>query len=600
MGEAGYWAIELPSGSTIRPSALRVSCGDRRRSRHSEVINVTKTKFIFVTGGVLSSLGKGLSAASIGALMESRGLSVSNLKMDPYINVDPGTMSPYQHGEVYVTDDGAETDLDLGHYERFTGQITGQRHNFTTGKVYDSVIRKERRGEYLGRTVQVIPHITNEIKNRILRVPDKKTDILIIEVGGTVGDIESLPFLEAIRQLKFDLGAQNCLFAHVTLVPFLKTADELKTKPTQHSVKELRSIGIQPDILLCRSAKVLSAEIKAKIALFCNVAPEHVISAADVDCIYQLPLAFHDEGLDELICNKLNIWARHPDLSVWADVVRRFKSTDKSCTVGIVGKYVHLIESYKSLNEALVHGGMTQRAKVDIQYISSDALEAGELGQLEGVDAILVPGGFGERGTEGKIAAARYAREHGIPYLGICLGMQLAVVEFARAVAGLNGANSREFDTQTAHPVIDLMEAQKEITMKGGTMRLGAYPCRIKGGSLARRIYGTEEISERHRHRYEVNSAYLPKLAEFGMTASGTSPDGVLCEMVELKDHPWFLGCQFHPEYKSRPTRSHPIFVSFVEAAIVQRRRRTVSEEEDVELASSILQAPPGGVSPES
>ena len=561
---------------------------------------MTKTKYIFVTGGVLSSLGKGLSAASIGALMESRGLTVSNLKMDPYINVDPGTMSPYQHGEVYVTDDGAETDLDLGHYERFTNQVTGQRHNFTTGKVYDSVIRKERRGEYLGRTVQVIPHITNEIKNRILRVPEDKTDILIIEVGGTVGDIESLPFLEAIRQLKFDLGEGNCLFAHVTLVPFLKTANELKTKPTQHSVKELRSIGIQPDILLCRSAKTLSPEIKAKIALFCNVAPEFVISAADVDCIYRLPLAFHDEGLDELICNKLNIWARHPDLSVWADVVRRFRNTDKTCTVGIVGKYVHLIESYKSLNEALVHGGMTQRAKVDIQYISSDALEAGKLGQLEGVDAILVPGGFGERGTEGKIAAARYAREQSVPYLGICLGMQLAVVEFARAVAGLDGANSREFDTQTPHPVIDLMEAQKEITMKGGTMRLGAYPCRIKAGSLARRIYGTEEISERHRHRYEVNSAYLERLAEHGMNASGTSPDGVLCEMVEMTSHPWFLGCQFHPEYKSRPTRPHPIFVSFVEAAIEQRRRRSISDEEDAELASSILQAPPGGVSPES
>ncbi len=561
---------------------------------------MTKTKYIFVTGGVLSSLGKGLSAASIGALMESRGLTVSNLKMDPYINVDPGTMSPYQHGEVYVTDDGAETDLDLGHYERFTRQVTSQRCNFTTGKVYDAVIRKERRGEYLGRTVQVIPHITNEIKNRILRVPDDKTDILIIEVGGTVGDIESLPFLEAIRQLKYDLGEGNCLFLHVTLVPFLKTADELKTKPTQHSVKELRSIGIQPDLLLCRSEKALLPEIKAKIALFCNVAKECVISAADVDCIYRLPLAFHDEGLDELICNKLNIWARHPDLSVWSDVVKRFKNTDKTCTVGIVGKYVHLIESYKSLNEALVHGGMTQRAKVDIQYISSDALEAGDLAQLDGIDAILVPGGFGERGTEGKIAAARYAREHRIPYLGICLGMQLAVVEFARAVAGLEGANSREFDTQTPHPVIDLMEAQKEITMKGGTMRLGAYPCRIRSGSLARRIYGTEEISERHRHRYEVNSAYLEKLAEHGLIASGTSPDGVLCEMVEIQGHPWFLGCQFHPEYKSRPNRPHPIFVSFVEAAIEQRRRRSATDEQDAELASSILQAPPGGVSPES
>jgi CTP synthase len=562
--------------------------------------NSLKTKFIFVTGGVLSSLGKGLSAASVGALMESRGLTVSNLKVDPYINVDPGTMSPYQHGEVYVTDDGAETDLDLGHYERFTSQICGKRNNFTTGKVYDAVIRKERRGEYLGRTVQVIPHITNEIKSRILRTPDERTDILIVEVGGTIGDIESLPFIEAIRQLRFDLGPENCLFAHVTLVPYLKTADELKTKPTQHSVKELRSIGIQPDILLCRSERPLPSDIKAKIALFCNVAQECVISAADIDCIYRLPLVFREEGLDELICNKLNIWARHPDLSVWADVVERFTHTDKHCTVGIVGKYVHLIESYKSLNEALVHGGMTRRAKVDIQYISSDALEEGRLDSLDGVDAILVPGGFGERGTEGKIAAARYARENKIPYLGICLGMQLAVVDFAREVVGLERANSREFDQQTPHPVIDLMEAQKEITMKGGTMRLGAYPCKIKKGTLAARVYGTEEISERHRHRYEVNSAYLEQFAEHGLVASGSSPDGVLPELVELTSHPWFVGCQFHPEYKSRPTHPHPLFVSFVEAAVEQRKRRTAVDEADAELAQSILQAPPGGVSPES
>ncbi len=566
---------------------------------------MSSTKFIFVTGGVLSSLGKGLSSASMGALLESRGLTVRNLKMDPYINVDPGTMSPYQHGEVYVTDDGAETDLDLGHYERFTNQTTRQASNFTTGKVYEAVITKERRGEYLGRTVQVIPHITNEIKNRILRVPDKKTDVVIVEVGGTVGDIESLPFLEAIRQLKYDLGAENTLFAHVTLVPFIKTADELKTKPTQHSVKELRSIGIMPDLLLARSDRALPTEIKQKIALFCNVPPESVVSAPDVDCIYRLPLVFHDEGLDDLLCSKLNIWARHPDLSVWADIVDRFKNTEREATIGIVGKYVHLIESYKSLNEALVHGGMQHRARVNLQYISSDALEEGKLDALEGVDAILVPGGFGERGTEGKIAAVRYARENKIPYLGICLGMQMAVVEFSRHVLGLDKANSAEFDSETPHPVIDLMEAQKEITSKGGTMRLGKYPCEVKPGSLAHRIYDAESIEERHRHRYEVNSEYLDKLSDAGLKASGMSPDGALCEMVELEGHPWFFGCQFHPEYKSRPTRPHPVFVAFVRAALEHRRGKddaadAAEADAEGELASAILQTPPGGVSPES
>ena len=564
-----------------------------------------QTKFIFVTGGVLSSLGKGLSSASMGALLESRGLTVANLKMDPYINVDPGTMSPYQHGEVYVTDDGAETDLDLGHYERFTNQTTRKASNFTTGKVYEAVITKERRGEYLGRTVQVIPHITNEIKNRILRVADEKTDVVIVEVGGTVGDIESLPFLEAIRQLKYDLGADNCLFAHVTLVPFIKTADELKTKPTQHSVKELRSIGIQPDLLLARSDRALPNEIKQKIALFCNVPAGSVVSAPDVDCIYRLPLVFHDEGLDDLLAKKLNIWARHPDLSVWADIVDRFKNTEREATIGIVGKYVHLIESYKSLNEALVHGGMTHRARVNLKYISSDELEEGKLEVLEGVDAILVPGGFGERGTEGKITAVRHAREHKIPYLGICLGMQMAVVEFARNVLGLEKANSREFDSETPHPVIDLMEAQKEITEKGGTMRLGKYPCVITPGSLAHRIYDSELIDERHRHRYEVNSDYLEQMTAGGLRAMGMSPNGSLCETIELDDHPWFFGCQFHPEYKSRPTRPHPVFVAFVRAALEHRRGKDeILEQQDsdgeAELAGAILQSPPGGVSPES
>ena len=582
-----------------------------------------KTKFIFVTGGVLSSLGKGLSSASIGALMESRGLTVAHLKIDPYINVDPGTMSPYQHGEVYVTDDGAETDLDLGHYERFTNSTTGKLNNFTTGKVYESVIRKERRGEYLGRTVQVIPHITNEIKSRILRVPDERTDVLIVEVGGTVGDIESLPFLEAIRQLKFDLGASNVLYAHVTLVPWLKTADELKTKPTQHSVKELREIGIQPDVLICRSDRALPQDIKAKIALFCNLPAEAVISAPDVDTIYRLPLVFQEEGLGEKLCKLLNIWTRHPDLSIWEDLVGRYIDADETTVIGIVGKYVHLVESYKSLNEAVVHGGMSHRARTELRFISSDELEEGRLDQLEGVDGILVPGGFGERGTEGKIAAIRYARENDVPFLGICLGMQLSVVEFSRNVVGLDRANSREFDDSTPHPVIDLMEEQKEITMKGGTMRLGSYPCQLKVGSLAHKIYGADEIHERHRHRFEVNSHYLPQLAENGLKAAGMSPDGLLPETVELDGHPWFFGCQFHPEYKSKPTRPHPIFVSFVRAALDFRELRdgskakkasskaaksktrpkkaaSTSGEVEAELAGSLLQVSPGGVSAES
>jgi len=563
-----------------------------------------KTKFIFVTGGVLSSLGKGLSSASIAAMMEARGLTVANLKMDPYINVDPGTMSPYQHGEVYVTDDGAESDLDLGHYERFTSQITGKTNNFTTGKVYDAVIRKERRGEYLGRTVQVIPHITNEIKSRILRNAGDKVDVLIVEVGGTVGDIESLPFLEAIRQLRFDLGKENALFMHVTLVPYIKTADELKTKPTQHSVKALRHIGIQPDILLCRSNQTLPTDIKRKISLFCNVDAEDVISAPDIDCIYRLPIVFDEEGLAERITQKLNIWARHPDMAMWRDVVDRFQNTSETATIGIVGKYVHLVESYKSLNEAIVHGGMAHRAKVEIRYISSDELEKGNLEILDGVDAILVPGGFGERGTEGKIAAARYARENKVPYLGICLGMQLAVVEFTRNVLGLSQANSREFDEGSTDLVIDLMDDQKEIQNKGGTMRLGAYPCAIQRGTIAFDIYGVEEISERHRHRYEVNNEYRDRLEEKGLKASGTSPDGLLVECVELDDHPWFYGCQFHPEYKSKPTKPHPIFVHFVRAAIAQRRRladlAAETGSEEAVLASSVLQVSPGGVSPES
>ena len=564
------------------------------------------TKYIFVTGGVVSSLGKGLAAASIGRLLEDHGYEVALMKFDPYINVDPGTMSPYQHGEVYVTDDGAETDLDLGHYERFTTQTTSRQSNFTTGKVYESVIRKERRGEYLGRTVQVIPHITNEIKNRVLRLATENTDLLIVEVGGTVGDIESLPFLEAIRQLRFDWGAEHVLYAHVTLVPWIKTADELKTKPTQHSVKELRSIGVQPDVLLCRSDRKLPADIKAKIALFCNLPAERVFSAPDIDCIYKLPLVFSEEGLASAICEELNIWTRNPDLRIWEDVVHRFMNPRATVRIGIVGKYVHLVESYKSLNEALAHGGLAHQARIQLEFISSDGLEQGDMAPLDGVDAILVPGGFGERGSQGKIAAIQWARERQVPFLGICLGMQMAVVEFARNVLGLVGANSQEFDQDANHPVIHLMEEQKEVTMKGGTMRLGAYPCRIDEGSLAHSIYGSTEIAERHRHRYEVNNAYRDKLANAGLRPTGTSPDGLLCEIIELKGHPWFFGCQFHPEYKSKPNQPHPVFVAFVRAALEARSRKEAGSTPEAAagaqsvLAGTILQDPPGGVSVES
>ncbi|MCK6526258.1 CTP synthase [Myxococcota bacterium] len=535
-----------------------------------------KTKFIFVTGGVLSSLGKGVSASAIGALLESRGLAVTLQKMDPYINVDPGTMSPYQHGEVYVTDDGAETDLDLGHYERFTSTRTGKANNFTTGRIYESVIRKERRGEYLGRTVQVIPHITNEIKSRILSVA-RQSDVVICEVGGTVGDIESLPFLEAIRQLRYDLGVNNCLYVHVTLVPYIGTAGELKTKPTQHSVKELREIGIQPDILLCRSDRLLPQDIKAKIGLFCNLPADCVISAADVSCIYEVPLVFHREGLDEKILEKLGMWARHADLSAWEEIVRRYREPRREARIAIVGKYVHLVESYKSLNEALIHGGIANEARIDFRFVNSEDLESQAACDevLGEVDGVLVPGGFGERGSEGKINAIRWARERGVPFFGICLGMQLAVIEYARTRLGIARANSREFEEDCGEPVIDLMEHQKEVTMKGATMRLGAYPAVLRPGSLASRIYGGQtEISERHRHRYEVNNAYRQRLEDAGMVFSGTSPDGGLAEAVELPSHPWFFACQYHPELKSRPSEPHPIFREFVSGALEHRERR--------------------------
>lgn len=527
-----------------------------------------RTKFIFITGGVLSSLGKGLSAASIGALMESRGLTVTFLKFDPYINVDPGTMNPFQHGEVFVTEDGAETDLDLGHYERFTQAVMSRKNNFTTGQIYESVIEKERRGDFLGGTVQVIPHITDEIKERVVKVADN-ADVAIIEIGGTVGDIEGLPFLEAIRQLRSDLGHENVCFIHVTLVPHVKTAGELKTKPTQHSVKELRAIGIQPDILLCRTDRFLSKDIKAKIALFCNVAPECVITAVDVDSIYQVPLVFNQEGLDERIVKRLNIWTRAPHLSQWRELVERLKSPPYEVKIAVVGKYVNLIESYKSLNEALIHGGLSSNVKVCLDYVDSEQVEKkGAESVLAGAHGILVPGGFGMRGSEGKIRSVRYARENKIPFFGICLGLQMAVVEYARHVLKLDGANSREFNEQTPHAVIDLMEEQREVQQKGGTMRLGAYPCVLEPGTLAARAYNTLEISERHRHRYEFNNRYREDFQRAGMIFTGIWPEGGLVEIIELQDHPWFLGCQFHPEFKSRPMNPHPLFRAFIAAAL--------------------------------
>ncbi|HOW56543.1 MAG TPA: CTP synthase [Smithellaceae bacterium] len=526
------------------------------------------TKFIFVTGGVLSSLGKGLAAAAISALLEARGLKVTNQKLDPYINVDPGTMSPFQHGEVFVTDDGAETDLDLGHYERFCSTGMSRGNNLTTGQVYFSVITKERHGDYLGKTVQVIPHITNEIKDFISKTA-AGYDVSIVEIGGTVGDIESLPFLEAIRQFRNEVGKQNAIFIHLTWVPLIKTAGEVKTKPTQHSVKALREIGIQPDILLCRTENFLSDEIKGKISLFCNVEVAAVFTAKDVSCIYEVPLVFHREGLDAKIVDLLNIWTGQPHLEAWQDVVAKFTKPEKEATIGIVGKYVNLTDSYKSLNEALVHGGIANDCRVKLQFIDAEKIEEeGTAKYLKNIDAILVPGGFGNRGIEGMILAARYAREKNIPYFGICLGMQMAVVEYARHVCGMAGANSSEFDPETDYPVIDLLPEQRHIKDMGASMRLGAYPCRVEKDSFALDAYGCREISERHRHRYEFNNDFKKALLDKGLRITGSSPDGKLAEIVEIKNHPWFLGCQFHPEFKSRPTKPHPLFSKFIAAAI--------------------------------
>ena len=536
-----------------------------------------KAKFIFVTGGVVSSLGKGLAAASIGALMEARGLTIAMLKFDPYINVDAGTMNPFQHGEVFVTDDGTEADLDLGHYERFTTARLSRDNNVTTGRVYHNVISKERRGEYLGATVQVIPHITDEIKANIQKLA-KGVDLVIVEVGGTVGDIESLPFLEAIRQFRSDVGRENVVYVHLTLVPFIKTADELKTKPTQHSVKELLQIGIQPDVLLCRTDRTLPPDLKAKIALFCNVDRDAVITARDVDTIYEVPVRLHEEGLDEKLVTMLNIWTKDPDVSRWRELARRVKEPRERATIAIVGKYVNLKESYKSLTEALVHGGVANEAAVDLLFVDSEKLERGELDpNLLEADGVLVPGGFGERGVEGKMVAVRYARENGVPYFGICYGLQLAVVELARHVAGIPQASSAEWSQASGDLVIDLMADQREVQDKGGTMRLGAWPCKIERGTLAHRAYGALETSERHRHRLEVANAYRPALARHGLKVTGASPDDRLVEIMELEGHPWFLGCQFHPEFKSRPMAPHPLFRDFIAAALAFKRSRALA-----------------------
>jgi len=548
---------------------------------------VSSTKYIFVTGGVVSSLGKGIAAASLGRLLAERGLKVTIQKFDPYINVDPGTMSPFQHGEVYVTDDGAETDLDLGHYERFIDRSLSQVNNVTTGRIYLSVITKERRGEYLGSTVQVIPHITDEIKGAIRRLaPDH--DVVITEIGGTVGDIESLPFLEAIRQFRQEVGRDNTLFIHLTLVPFIAATAELKTKPTQHSVRELMQIGIQPDILVCRTERPLSEELKRKIAQFCNVDFGCVVESPDVKSIYEIPLKLHEQGLDKEVCKRLHLDTKEPDLRGWAAMVEKILHPPQQVRIAVVGKYTELADSYKSIHEALVHGGIANDAGVQIEWIASDrftdAETAGEL--LAGYDGLLVPGGFGVRGVEGMLEAIRWAREHKLPFFGICLGLQTAIIEFARNVCKIPDTNSSEFAPECENPVIALMRSQEGIQEMGGTMRLGAYPCRLRPGSHAAQAYNATEVSERHRHRYEVSNGYRDVLAEYGMRCSGLSPDGSLVEMIELPDHPWFIGCQFHPELKSRPMRPHPLFAGFVGAALGARklRSRAVSSRELAEF----------------
>jgi CTP synthase len=548
---------------------------------------VSSTKYVFVTGGVVSSLGKGIAAASLGRLLAERGLKVTIQKFDPYINVDPGTMSPFQHGEVYVTDDGAETDLDLGHYERFIDRSLSQVNNVTTGRIYLSVITKERRGEYLGSTVQVIPHITDEIKSAIRRLaPDH--DVVITEIGGTVGDIESLPFLEAIRQFRQDVGRENTLFIHLTLVPYIAATAELKTKPTQHSVRELMQIGIQPDFLICRTERPLSEELKRKIAQFCNVDFGCVVESPDVQTIYEIPLRLHEQGLDKEVCARLHLDTKEPDLRAWGAMVDKIRHPERRVRIAIVGKYTELADSYKSINEALIHGGIANEAGVDVKWIASDRFTdqetAGAL--LAPFDALLVPGGFGVRGVEGMVEAIRWAREHQMPFFGICLGMQVAIVEFARNVCRIPDTNSSEFAPECANPVIALMSTQQGIQEMGGTMRLGAYPARLRPGSRVAQVYNATEVSERHRHRYEVSNAYRDVLAEYGMRCSGLSPDGSLVEMIELPDHAWFIGCQFHPELKSRPMRPHPLFAGFIGAALAGRTARPATSSVSAPVAA--------------
>lgn len=539
--------------------------------------NEQQSKFIIVTGGVVSSLGKGVASAAIGAILQARGLNVNILKMDPYINIDPGTLSPYQHGEVYVTDDGTETDLDLGHYERFLNKNTSKKSNVTTGQIYYTVIKRERNGDYLGKTVQVIPHITDEIKRRILDVTGmngEKTDVVITEVGGTVGDIESLPFLEAIRQLRLDVGSNNLINIHLTLVPYIKAAGELKTKPTQHSVMKLREIGIQPDVLLCRADRKLNMDLKRKIALFCNVPIDAVIDAPDVPTIYEIPLMFHEGGLDEIIVEKLQLKCKKPDLKGWENFVQKCKNPQSEIVIAVCGKYVHLHDSYKSIIEAFAHAGVANNTRVTLKWVDSESLEGQDSETaLSDVCGLLIPGGFGSRGIEGKINAVRYARKNRIPFFGICLGLQCAVIDFSREVCGLEGANSTEFNESPSHPVIDLMEDQKRIKAKGGTMRLGAQPCVIKKGTKAHQIYGTDRISERHRHRLEVNNNYREILEQHGMIISGVNPELDLVEIIELSDHPWFVAVQFHPELKSRALNVHPLFKEFVAAALKYKQK---------------------------
>ncbi len=551
-----------------------------------------ETRFIFVTGGVVSSLGKGIAAASIGRLLVERGLSVTIQKFDPYINVDPGTMSPFQHGEVYVTDDGAETDLDLGHYERFVDVSLSQANNVTTGRIYQNIITKERRGDYLGATVQVVPHVTDEIKSYIRRLAEDY-DVVITEVGGTVGDIESLPFLEALRQFRQDVGRGRSLFVHLTLVPYLAAAGELKTKPTQHSVRELMQIGIQPDVLICRTEWPLAEDIRRKISRFCNVELRNVIESRDLDSIYEVPLRYHEQGLDSAIVDLLGLETREPDLSAWQSIVDRINNPSNGAVrIAVVGKYTSLVDSYKSIQEALIHGGIAHDTGVNIDWLSSEAIDSSAANALDRYDGVLIPGGFGGRGISGMVDTVRLLRETKVPFLGICLGLQCAVIEFARNVCGLDGADSSEFEPASPHRVISLLDSQLKVTDKGGTMRLGAYPCRLEPGSRVMEIYGETEISERHRHRYELNNEYRDRLSEAGLRLSGTSPDGGLVEIIELSDHPFFIATQFHPELKSRPTRPHPLFAAFVGAAIQRREGRESDLNKSVRRAEPVAQQP--------